>query len=86
MYSQPFVHKSRTSHATVYRILFIEEKNPGGILSYKEMEPKLKDQILDREIDKETGEYLMKLRQHYHIRQQDLDDYLPADYQPFTLK
>lgn len=85
MYSQPFSHKSRANNSIVYRILTVEEKIPGGVLSYKEMEPKLKEKLLDAEIDKETDNYLLKLRQHYHIRQSDLDSYLPLDYQPFTL-
>lgn len=86
MYSQPFVTKSRATSATVCRILAVEEKSPGGVPSYKEMEGKLKEKLLDKEIDKETDSYLLKLRQHYHIRQNDLDDYLPSNYQPFLLK
>lgn len=86
MYSQPFSHKSRSTNSTVYRILAVEEKIPGGIPLYKEMEPKLKDKLLDQEIDKETDAYLLKLRQHYHILQSDLEGYLPTNYQPFTLK
>lgn len=86
MYSQPFSHKSRTTKAIVYRILCVDEKTLGGVPSYKEMENKLKEQLLDKEIDKETENYLLKLRQHYHIRQSDLDDYLPPNYHPFVLK
>jgi hypothetical protein len=86
MYSQPFAHKSRSNNTTVYRILFIAEKIPGGVPSYKEMEGTLKEKLLDEEIDKETDQYLARLRQHYHIRQSDLDAYLPPDYQPFMLK
>lgn len=85
MYSQPFSHKSRSANSVVYRILAIEEKIPGGIPSYKEIEGKLKEKLLDQEIDKETDHYLLKLRQHYHIRQSDLDDYLPPNYEPFRL-
>lgn len=86
MYSQPFANKSRSNNTTVYRILSIEGKTPGGIPSYNEMEANLKEKLLDQEIDKETDSYLSKLRQHYHIRQTDLEAYLPSDYQPFTLK
>ncbi len=86
MYSQPFVHKSRSNQTTVYRILYIQEKIPGGLPSFKEMEAKLKDQLLDEVADQETELYLQKLRQHYHIRPSDLEALLPADYQPFILK
>ncbi len=86
MYSQPFAHKSRTNQTTVYRILVVEEKIQGGFPSFKEMEVSLKDNLLDNVIEEETNQYLQKLRQHYHIRQADLDAYLPADYKPFVLK
>jgi protein-tyrosine-phosphatase len=86
MYSQPFAHKSRSNNTTVYRILVVDEKIPGGIPSYKEMEANLKEKLLDQEINIETDNYLLKLRQHYHIRESDLENYLPANYQPFMIK
>jgi hypothetical protein len=86
MFSQPFVDRSRSNSTTVYRILFIEEKIPGGVPSFKEMETALKDKLLDQMIEQETDVYLQKLRRHYHIMQSDLDAYLPSDYQPFLLK
>lgn len=86
MISQPFLHKSRIHQSDVTRLLFIEGKNPGSFPSYKEMESKLKENLLDKEVDQETDRYLLKLRQHYHIRQSDIDAFLPSDYQPFSLK
>ena len=86
MYSQPFAHKSRTNNVTVYRILTILDKVPGGLPPYREIEGKLKDKLLDQAIDQETNSYLQRLRQHYHILQQDLEAYLPQNYQPFELK
>jgi hypothetical protein len=86
MYSQPFAHKSRANNGIVYRILMIQDKIPGGVPSFKEIEGKLKDKLLDQAIDQETETYLQKLRQHYHILPQDLAAYLPSDYQPFELK
>lgn len=85
MYSQPFSHKSRVTKAVVFRILAVEEKVPGGVAPYKEMESKLKDILLDREVENETDQYLSRLRQHYHIREKDIEDHLPPNYQPFSL-
>lgn len=85
-YSQPFAHRSRTNNATVFRILFLQEKIPGGLPTYKEMEPILKDKLLDKAVDRETNIYLQKLRHHYHVGKNDVDDYLPANFQPFVLK
>lgn len=85
-FCEPFAHKSRANNATVFRILFLQEKTPGGAPSFKEMEPVIKDKLLDKAVDQETDLYLQKLRLHYHIGKNDLDDYLPADFQPFSLK
>ena len=50
------------------------------------MEPVLKEKLLDQAVDQETKAYLAKLRQHHHIGKNDIDDYLPPDFQPFVLK
>ncbi|WP_154017783.1 peptidylprolyl isomerase [Candidatus Protochlamydia phocaeensis] len=86
MYSQPFAHKSRKENATVYRIFYVKEKVPGGFPSFKEMESTLKERLLNEIADQETEVYLQKLRQHFHVRESDIDALLPADYQPFILK
>lgn len=85
-YSAPFPHRSRSNNITVYRILFIQEKIPGGVPPYKEMERQIKERLLDEEIDKETTVYLTKLRHHYHVRSSDLEAHLPPNYEPFSLR
>lgn len=85
-FSQPFPHRSRATRTTVFRILFLEEKIPGGLPSFKEMEIILKDKLLDKAVDAETDLYLQKLRHHYHIGKNDVDDFIPANYQPFVLR
>ncbi len=85
MYSQPFPFKSRALKTTVYRIIYVEEIVPGGFPSYKELEPKLKQQLLNDIANKETDAYVEKLRQHYHVRESDLLASIPENYQPFTL-
>jgi hypothetical protein len=84
--SHPSPHKSRTAQATVYRIFYLKEKIAPGVPSFKEVEARLKDKLLNDYADTETEIYLNKLRQHYHVRNQDLEAMFPADYQPFTLK
>jgi len=86
MISQPSLHKSRASQGSVYRIFYLKEKIPGSIPSFKEMDNKLKDKLLNEYADQETENYLKKLRQHYHFRDQDLESMFPSNYQPFTLK
>lgn len=85
-FSEPFAQRSKASRATVYRILAMEEIIPGGAPPYREMEVMFKEKLLDQEIDKETDAYLLKLRQHYHISEQDFIEQLPEGYQPFILR
>ncbi|MBA3722310.1 MAG: SurA N-terminal domain-containing protein [Parachlamydiaceae bacterium] len=86
MISQPSAHKSRGNNATVYRIFYVKEKIPGGVPSYQEMENTIKEKLLNDTADNETDAYLKKLRQHFHIRDEDLQATIPSNYQPFVLK
>jgi hypothetical protein len=85
-FSAPFAVKSRVDKTTVHRILFLVDKIKGEIPSYKDLEPKLKDELLNVAYDKESEVYLEKLKQHFHVRDNDLKAMLPTDYQPFMLK
>lgn len=85
IFSQPSMQKSRANNTTVYRIFYVIEKIPGGAPTFNEMENKLRDQLLEQVSNQETVAYLSRLRHHYRQRDQDLQDTIPADYQPFTL-
>lgn len=84
-YSSPFPYKSRAERTTVYRIIYVQEKNPGGFPGFKELEPKIKQKLLTEASEKETDQYINRLRDHYHVRESDVKALLPADYQPFVL-
>lgn len=86
MFSQPFPFKSRALKTTVYRILFLRDVEVGTFPTYKELESKIKQKLLNEAADKETDLYFEKLRQHYHVRENDLKATIPADYKPFELK
>ncbi len=83
MYSQPFPHKSRADHTTVYRIVFLKEKIPGGFPPFKEIENTLKEQMLNEIAERETEAYITRLRHHYHFKDEELESMVPAGYQPF---
>lgn len=86
MISEPNQQKSRQDNATVYRIFILKEKIPGGVPSYKEMESRLKEKLLNEVAGNETEQYLKKLKQHFHFRDQDINETIPSDYQPYVLK
>lgn len=85
-FSNPIAQQSRTDKSTVYRIFFLNKKDPGGVPSFKDVEAKLKDKLIGEAADKETIDYVKRLHKHYHVQESDLKAMVPADYQPFTLK
>jgi hypothetical protein len=85
MYSEPFRFKSRQV-GTVFRILYVKKKIPGGIPSFKDIESLLKEKLLNDAVGTETDLYIDKLRQHHHVRMPEIESSLPQNYQPFLLK
>lgn len=85
-FSRPTAQKSRADKSTIYRIFYLISKEDGGIPSFKEMEPKLKEQLLAEMSSKETEDYIQRLHKHYHVKESDLSAMVPDDYKPFSLK
>jgi len=84
-YSQPIAQVSRKDNSTVCRIFYLKEMVPGGVVPFNEVENKLKEQLLDEVIDKETADYLKKMRRHYNVQESDLKE-LTGSFEPFVLK
>lgn len=85
-FSRPISQKSRADKSTIYRIFYLIDKKEGGIPSFKEMEPKLKDKLLSETSAKETEDYIERLHKHYHVKEGDLSAMVPDDYKPFSIK
>lgn len=84
--SNPIAQKSRTDKSTVFRILVLNEKVPAGAVPYSEIEIQIKNDLYDKAISKESEAYLKKLRAHYAISDDYINEMVPKDLQPFTLK
>lgn len=85
-YSKVLAQKSRQDRGTVFRILFLKEKVPAGQVPYSEIENQIKEKLFDEVIVKESDAYLKKLRAHHAIHDSYLQDMVPEDFEPFTLK
>lgn len=81
-YSEPLLQKSRASNSTLYRIFFLKEMKPGGTVPFQELETQLKEKLLDKALERETAAYLKKLRQHFDIQTNNLDE----NFEPFALR
>lgn len=82
-FSKPIAQQSRADKSTVFRIFYLKEKKPGGVIPFNEVESKLKEELMNQEMAKETEAYLKKLRKHFDVL--DLKE-MTNDMQPFALK
>lgn len=83
-HSLPTAQKSRSGN--VYRIFVLNDFSKGGAPSFNEIEPKLKDKLLDVEVGKETEAYIKRLRKHYHVEEDYLTNIDSKTFEPFSIK
>ncbi len=84
-YSQPQVHKVRSSQEKIVRIFYVDKFIEGGPVPFAEVEMKLINELRNQAMDQETDTYLTHLREHFHIDEKEILSSLPDDFQPFTL-
>lgn len=85
-FSQPIAQKSRSSNTEVYRIFFLKEVTDGGAPPFHQVENKLKDILIENEIQKENEAYITRLRKHFKVHMDEINKYIPEDFKPFALK
>lgn len=85
-YSNPLPQKSRSDNSTVVRIFYLKEIKPGGAIPFKELEAKIKNVLIEEAIEKESDAYLSRLRQHFDAQEDQIDELMKSDYQPFILQ
>jgi SurA N-terminal domain len=85
-YSKPLAQKSRKENEKIFRLFYLKSYRAEGAPSFEEISMRLRDVLLDREIDKETNTYLEKLRQHYRVDESHIKEMTSEDFAPFILK
>lgn len=85
IYSIPTAQSSRDK-SKVFRIFFMKELVAGGVQSFGSVEQLIKEKLTDDEMDKETAAYLKQLRDHYRVKDSDINAAIPEGFEPFTLK
>lgn len=85
-YSRPVAQKSRSDKSTVFRIFYLDNHLVGGAVPFQEVEPKIKDRLVQIAIAKEQEAYLNKLRKHFAVHEDDIKTITTGDFQPFQLK
>lgn len=85
-FSQPIAQQSRATGEMVFRIFYLKELIPGGAPDFSLVEIKIKNMLVDKEIQKETERYISKLKGHYDIQTGEKYNMYSEDYQPFVLR
>lgn len=85
MYSQPSAQKSRIDNSNVYRIFYLKEFIAGGSVPFNEVAKQLKEKLLDEAADKETEEYLKRLRKHFDVQETHVDELAEEEFEPFKI-
>lgn len=84
-YSQPSTHKSRMDNSNIYRIFYLKEFLSGGALPFNEVAKQLKEKLLDEAADKETDEYLKRLRKHFDVQETLEGELSNEEFEPFRI-
>ncbi|MGZ3633744.1 MAG: peptidylprolyl isomerase [Parachlamydiaceae bacterium] len=79
-YSEPVAQKSKDK-SMVYRLFFLDRMTPGGVPPFKDVEGKLKEKLLEKEITEKSQAYIKRLRSHF-----DVQEMIPEGFEPFELK
>lgn len=79
-YSGPIAQTSKDK-SMVFRLFFLSEMTPGGAPAFKDVENKLKDKLIEKEISERSQAYLKGLRAHF-----DIQEMIPEGFEPFELK
>lgn len=79
-YSAPVIQQSKDK-SKVFRLFYLKEFSQGGAPSFNEVENKLKDMLVQKEVAEKAKAYIKKMREHF-----DIQESIPEDFVPFVLK
>jgi hypothetical protein len=84
--SQPVRQLSRTDQSVVFRIFHL--KNRSKILppSFNKISDKLKDELLQQAVAKESKVYIEKLREKFGYDGRTMQENIPVDFHPFLMQ
>ena len=83
-FSLPISAVGRDGKSTV-RMFFLAEREAHPAPSFEELSPKLKNELTQKAMVRESEAYLGKLRKHYGYDADSLRETVPSDLQPFSL-
>ncbi len=85
-YSEPIETIDPKNGALSYKIFHLVNHEEPEYLPLDRAEPKLREFLLAKGVEKGTREYLEKLRRQYGISETYIAEIFPKDFEPFVLK
>jgi hypothetical protein len=84
-YSKPITQKSRIDNSTVTRIFFLKSHSRIEPPAFEKAADKIYEALVEEAVGKETSTYIAKLRDRFNHDEKNLQDKIPADFQPFVM-
>ncbi|MEX0962032.1 MAG: hypothetical protein WDZ28_04155 [Simkaniaceae bacterium] len=75
--------KSRRGNEKVTRLFHLKDHSREEALSFNELHPQLKNDLLHETVDQYHVEYIGKLRKKYHFDAEEMKASIPENYKPF---
>jgi hypothetical protein len=72
--SEPFSQVSRRTGEVVVRLVLLDEKVAAYVPPLRDVEVRLKNQLLQKGMEEQSRKYLASLREHYHVSSDRNDD------------
>lgn len=85
-FSAPIAQKSKKDKSTAFRIFYLKERTAAGAPTFNEVGKKIRYELLEEAIEKETIAYFEHLRKHYHVHENGFNELVAEGFEPFSLK
>ncbi len=85
-YSEPIAQRSRIDGSTVHRLFYLKDRTRKETEPFEKMAGELQDKLLDEAVEKETAAYITKLRERFGYDEKYVQEMIPPDFQPFSLR
>ncbi len=84
-YSKPVLQVARDKKQ-VYRIFYVDDKVAHAAVTFDEMAPMIKNELLQKASAEVSQNYLGKLRKHYRFDAEHLKESIPDSLTPFSIQ
>jgi hypothetical protein len=84
-FSVPIAQVSRADNATVQRIFYLEDHQVQKPTPFETYQKEVSQRLFHEAIGKEQVQYIAKLRRHFGVDQDYIQQMVPDDFEPFSL-